>query len=194
MLFYILVAAVAVVAIVTFSWAAYQNKYNRRSYLHDIEGWGDVAAWTGTNALVAGMVALVIFGCMCAGASIGIGNSKVGHYHAEHSLTALKATEKTEGSYSHAFFIGSGYVDGVRKLNYIQNDHGVYTLKDVYASDARLIETSGTPHVTLDKDLYACAWLMPWGQIGGVSNSLNPMTYTFYIPKGSVLSDYTIKN
>jgi len=112
----------------------------------------------------------------------------LGPYHnvgkEDHSLTALQTSSSVEGR---TFFLGSGYINGKRTLNYITNDGGAYRVQSADAVDSVIYQDSETPIVTVYEWDLENPWFAPF-VLG------HKHTYDFHIPEGSILSDYTIDN
>lgn len=99
-------------------------------------------------------------------------------------LKALGTSSKAQGR----FFLGSGYVDGKRVLNYIQQaDDGAMKVSQTEADDALIFEGSDSATVTTKHYDYNNGWIIPW-PIGSTDK------YDFHVPSGSVTESYTIDN
>lgn len=100
------------------------------------------------------------------------------------SLKALGTSSKVQGK----FFLGSGYVDGKRVLNYIQQgDDGGMRVAQVDAKDALIFEGSDKAAITTKRFDFNNGWIIPW-PIGSTDK------YEFRIPDGSVTESFTIAN
>lgn len=102
----------------------------------------------------------------------------------ERDLVALQTSSTVEGR---SYFLGSGYVDGKRVLNYITVDDGAYRVESSDAVNSWIYESDEDPIVRVEHYDFVNPWLAPFA-LGGAD------AYSFYIPEGSVLSDYTIDN
>lgn len=102
----------------------------------------------------------------------------------DETLRAVSASSSVEGR----FFLGSGYVDGVRTLNYIVAEDGYSELRQARADDSRIYEDeTAQPYVTTYYWEREAWWLTPFSVGQGTS-------YDFHIPPASILEDFTIDN
>lgn len=100
------------------------------------------------------------------------------------SLKALGTSSNDHGR----FFLGSGYIDGKRVLNYIQQgDDGGMRVAQVDAKDALIFEGSDKATITTKHFDFNNGWIIPW-PIGSTDK------YEFRIPDGSVTESFTIAN
>lgn len=130
----------------------------------------------GLLAAIFGAVAVVLFGLIPA-------NDKV-EACGQESLAALGNSTGVQGR----FFLGTGYVDSKRTLNFIAKEaDGGYRADDALASDSRVFEGSADPTVTYTCHSYSNGWVLPW-------DIRESTTYRFDVPTGSVLENYTLNN
>jgi hypothetical protein len=105
-----------------------------------------------------------------------------------YQLKAISTGQEVHGSFAGGFFVSYGEVDGERALQFIRQSHGGYHLESAPTDDSVLFERAGAPIVKVTSYSGFWWWLCPW------TNTDYANTYKFYVPKGSVLSDYTIDN
>lgn len=106
---------------------------------------------------------------------------------ARENTTSLKALG-TSSTQQGRFFLGSGYIDGKRVLNYIQQDtSGAIQVKHTDAEDALIFEGSDKATVTKKTYDFNNGWILPW-------TIASKDKYEFHIPEGSVTESYTIAN
>lgn len=174
MAFWILIAATVLLA----SWFFYRtsNKYS---------DWGDI-----------GFGFVTAFLTLLTGALVGAGILALLSLipttpHIESQRYELRAIASGGESVSGEFFLGSGYINGERVVNYIKqvtDEDGTYSVIDSatgYA--ARIFEDSSEPYM-LDYDwFYSNGWVIPFNVKTGDS-------WDFHVPAGSVLENYTIDN
>lgn len=99
-------------------------------------------------------------------------------------LRAVSASSSVEGR----FFLGSGYVNGVRTLNYVVALDGYSELRQAKADNSRIYEDeNGSPYVTSYEWVKEAWWLAPGSLDMGT-------TYDFHIPEDSILEDFTVDN
>lgn len=180
MIFWILIGLVIVVVVIAFFTDAKPIRKGGLWY------WQDGFASAGWAALASSVVAFFLFAV-----AVLITFAASPHYldtwsasKDTHSLTALKTDSSIEGR---GYFLGGGYVDGKRVLNYIQTDGDAYYVKSSDADDSVIHESDGKPKVIHEHVVGGFWWLAPFPLGKGDS-------YDFYVPKGSVLSDYTVNN
>lgn len=101
------------------------------------------------------------------------------------SLQALSTSSSIQGR---SFFLGSGYINGVRTLNFIvhQSDGG-FRVEQANASDSLIYEGTQQPIVSMTFHSYSNGWVIPW-------DIRQSTTYRFDVPAGSVLEGYTVDN
>lgn len=108
-----------------------------------------------------------------------------------HSLTALSNTTQQRGEYVRGIFAGYGYDEGIRVLYYVEKDRqgGIHLLEaDADQSVIYQTATTDTSHVEVTNYSWHKSWLVPWG-----INAFDP-TYKFYVPKGTVSTDFGVDN
>ena len=103
------------------------------------------------------------------------------------SLQALKTDSETSGR---SYFLGGGYINQNRVLNYIsKDDGGAIRLDSVYVERATIYEGYDDPRMET-YDFYSDSILVPWR----IDNRWLD-NYSFFVPTGSVLTDdYTVDN
>lgn len=97
-------------------------------------------------------------------------------------LSALQDGSQTRGS----FFLGSGFVDGQQVFSYYEKRGGAFYLKTTLARDAKVVESDGTPRVEHSCRQTTNIWISVF------TKCWNNWDYTFYVPKGSVVTNYTL--
>lgn len=117
------------------------------------------------------------------------GNDKVG----TSQLRSLGTASETEGRF---YFLGGGYIDEQRTLNFITQDEitGGNYVRSVAADDSVIFEDSSEAprletwesSVTKTGDTFWFPFTFP--------STKTVTTYKFYIPEESILNDYTISN
>lgn len=132
-----------------------------------------IVTWFGTGA-IAGVIGLLMF----------LPFMFVEGYETSrnsYDLRALATSSSVEGR----FFLGSGYINGVRSLNFIAEYNGGNYVNQAKASDSVIFERDGeNPHVTYVT--IGNPWIAPWDY---------KTRYEFTIPTGSILGDdYRIDN
>jgi len=164
-IFWILLGAAVVAVIWTFIW----------NLLED----GIALAFLG--ALLAAMLSGLVGGGLFALSVALIPGEKV--TSETHDLRAISTSSTIQGR----FFLGSGYVDGKRTLNYIAQEDGYSRLGQATASAAYIWEDTDKPTVTEYTWWYSNGWVTPGNLRTGYS-------WDFHIPAGSILEDYGITN
>jgi uncharacterized membrane protein len=178
-IFWILIGAIALTVIITFYNTAYWNG----------GGWdvGDGLAMAGVGAIISALIAGLLF-LVAMAISFGVtGWNYLDTWSVTketHSLTALKTASSVEGR---SYFLGGGYIDGKRVLDYIEAKDGAYYVKSSDADDSVIHEFSGKPYVKHEHSVGGFWWLAPFPLGDGDSHD-------FYVPEGSVLSDYAVDN
>ena len=90
----------------------------------------------------------------------------------------------TSNSIDGEFFLGTGYVNGKRTLNFIAEADGANYVNQVYAKDSVIFERDDVePEVTYSN--WGNPWIVPWNY---------GQTYEFTVPTGSIMGDYEIAN
>jgi hypothetical protein len=140
------------------------------------------AFWVGV--ITSGFIFLIA-ACI-TGAALGVERTETKYVT---PLKALATSSKISGS----FFLGSGYVEGKRTLNYITADGDRNYIRQQDASASVVIEdiTTGQPHMLALEQCYDSGWIMPWKMCKDINEGV---AYEFHVPAGSVLSDYTVDN
>lgn len=103
----------------------------------------------------------------------------------DNDLRAVALSSEVQGQ----FFLGSGYIDGERVLNYIaEHEDGAASVEQVSARNAYIYEDEANdPYVTTFDWSIGAWWWAPFDWDFG-------NTYAFHIPEGSILEGYTIDN
>lgn len=104
-----------------------------------------------------------------------------------YNLTALETGNQVSGR----FFLGSGTVNDNQVFSYLyQDEDGGFRLDSAYASNSVVYEDdSEKPRLEVDNyETVPNPWLSPILPIGGESTGENK----FYVPEGSVLSNYQV--
>lgn len=102
-----------------------------------------------------------------------------------YSLTAINTGSTVHGQ----FYLGYGQIDGARTLNFVTTRaDGSFRVEEGDADNSVIYERTGSP--TVKETTYSNYrwWLAPFRFTSFAT------TYKFYVPKGSVLQDYTIAN
>jgi hypothetical protein len=101
---------------------------------------------------------------------------------------ALKSMGTSSALNGRAYFLGGGYINEKRVLNYIsQREAGAIRVEQAEAEDSVIFEDTNKPTVTVDHYDYLNKWVSPW-PIWGTDK------YTFHIPAGSVVESYSLDN
>lgn len=96
---------------------------------------------------------------------------------------SLRAIATSDGA-SGRFFLGTGYVEGYRAINFIAEHQGGNYVNQVKAKDSVIYERNGVnPEVTYSN--WGNLWIAPWRY---------KQTYEFTVPTGSIMGDYEITN
>jgi hypothetical protein len=108
------------------------------------------------------------------------------------NLQALNDSTSTHGS----FFLGSGTVDSYPAYYYYERrDDGSFYQWQVYAANASIVETSGTPHVErVCQDNYSFGhwiiWPLPMSEYDHTCSPDDEAI--FYVPQGSVTNTFNL--
>lgn len=91
------------------------------------------------------------------------------------------------------FFLGSGSVDGVPHYSfYIKTGTNTYERRDIEADLAKIHYTDSDPHyIKTWKEPKKEKWLQPW-HIDITGSYQTDKQYDFYIPRGSITSEYRL--
>ena len=138
-----------------------------------------------------GVIVGVSMSMLIGGLIIGGLNILIPHeYDTAETTTELRAID-TGSTIKGRFYLGSGYINGERTINYIEqisDGDGTYsTVRQASAGSSRIFEDADQPTVTDYKFTFYKPWLFP----GAFSEN---HSYDFHVPEGSVLEDYTIDN
>jgi hypothetical protein len=147
-------------------------------------------AWRATWVFVVGVFITLVITLLVVGAIIRGAIS--GRHDTERSetydLRALGTSSNVEGEYSGGIFLSYGYIKEKRVLNYIRVEpNGAFVLRTIDAEDAYIFETDDPPKAVHTTEYgYDPTWFD--GYVSGAE------TWSFYVPKGSVVNDYTVEN
>jgi hypothetical protein len=170
MIFWIVLAVVGVAVLVAFvlGWRSWSDIYD-----------GFMAAGV---TLAIGFFVFVIGAFVLSGIAADTGTDEPRTDTSE--LRALSTGSSVEG----AFFLGGGYIDGKRVLNYVVQHDGYSTLEQIDAALCRIYEDgdANPRFVVTTTDRYN-RLLVPWAV--KVRNQ-----YDFHIPANSILESFTIDN
>lgn len=174
MLFWILLAAVVIVALFV-GWKVSEpySSYSGRD-------WGDG---------ISSFFLTIIFGSILFGlALLIVGASTTGtvvwkHIGTEtHSLTALGTNTQTAGK---TFYLGRSYTSD-STINFItKGDDKAIRINNAPAQSSVIFEDNQKPSVTITTVEETREWLVPW-------NFSKRNSYEFHIPEGSVLENYSV--
>jgi hypothetical protein len=168
MIFWILVALVIAATVAT--------------YIHfsdDSIGFAFVGALL--SAATAGFVGFLIFAA--CGTWIPWNNDKVAD-----NTYKLKAIGNSNALEGRLFFLGGGYVNDKRVLNFIsQRDGGAIRVEQAEAEESTIYEGSKDATVRIKHFEHNNGWVSPW-PLGSHDE------YEFRIPTGSVVESYTLDN
>lgn len=137
-------------------------------------------AWAFLPALLTAIISLVVGGGLLALALLIPGGK---HTDETYGLRAISSSSTVQGS----FFLGAGYVDGKRTLNYIAQEDGWSRIDRGIASASRIYEDAEKPTVIEYTHWYSNGWVIPWEFKTGYS-------WDFHVPAESILEDFTIAN
>lgn len=100
-------------------------------------------------------------------------------------LAALGSGSEVDGR---SYFLGGGYVNEERVLNYVSSEDGAYRLDSARAYNSVIYQDEEkSPRVIVREWEGQNPWIFPFAV-----NSAT--TYEFHIPDGSILENYTISN
>lgn len=143
----------------------------------DWDGWG----WAFVPALLAAVISALVGGGLLALAFLIPGEKITSETY---ELRAISSSSAVQGK----FFLGSGYVNGKRTLNYIAQEDGYSRLGQAIAGpSARVYEDSDDPTVIEYTFWYSNGWVAPWEVETGYA-------WDFHVPADSILEDFTITN
>ena len=173
MLFWIILGIVAAVAIVN------TVRVARADYFSLGEG------------LLAGLASLFIGGLLGAIvwflATLAL-NPPLERVVKSESTHQLKALGNDSGLKGRMYFLGGGYIEDKRVLNYItQDSSGAIRVERSDAKDSTIYEGSKQATVKVTHADYINGWIAPW-PLG------DKREYVFNIPTGSVVESYTLDN
>lgn len=129
---------------------------------------------------------VVVLGSIAAAMVLSI--CALGFPQAETSRSELRAIA-VSSSVEGRFFLGSGYVDGKRVLNYITARDGFSEVEQVRADHARIYEDADSrPYLATVDHVADVWWFAPFRVESGFPRS------DFHVPAGSILENFTIDN
>ena len=100
----------------------------------------------------------------------------------------LKAIGNSTALEGRMYFLGGGYVNDKRVLNFIsQREGGAIRVEQAEAEDATIYEGSADATVRVEHIDHNNGWVSPW-PLGSHDD------YEFRIPAGSVVESYTLDN
>ena len=167
MIFWILIAVAAVIVVAVFV----------NTLLDDYVGGFLVAMGAAFISAAVGFLVLLAF---CA---IPANNDLVADD--THKLKALGNANATTGRF---YFLGGGYIDGKRVLNFItERQGGAIRVEQADATNSTIYEGSTDATVQVRHYDHNNGWVLPW-PIGSHTE------YEFHIPSGSVVESYTLDN
>lgn len=145
-------------------------------------GFGFGVAATFFVTLIAGIVWALMCLLLWFLASI---QQPTGNVESRHELAALSDNSSVHGR---SFFLGSGWVDEKRVIDFVEDEGEYSTLGRVDADDSRIYEDEGTnPYMIRTDYWFEAWWLVP-------EKTTTSTTYEFHIPDGSILGSYSIDN
>lgn len=101
-----------------------------------------------------------------------------------HDLQSIGAASGISGS----FFLGIGTVDSTTEYHYfVKTADGGFQEKSIETDYATVYETDETPHLDITWDDPSNQWL------GIFAAHMSDEHYNFYVPRGSVVQNYTLK-
>lgn len=179
MIFWIIVGIAAVVAVIVF----YINAHSGYVHWYVWEGlgwgslWGAITLGFGTGILMVVTMGLHIWY-----------PTPTGVQHRS-ELSALSVGEDVQGKFSSGFFVGYGYIEGERVIEYmVEEDDGAFRLLRVDADDSRVYQGEADPYMVEREMELRNDWIIPWGMH-------RDSQYDFHVPEGSVLTDqYVVEN
>jgi hypothetical protein len=142
----------------------------------------DRVFYSGLTIFGAALAAAVVFGIVSF-------NSKADRVVTSETNVTLKSLGTSSAVKGRAYFLGGGYINEKRVLNYITtDDQNVIRVTQAEADKSTILEDGPSkPYVKVtDYDLVNY-WVMTWP-------SRDDSAYEFHIPAGSVLNDYTVDN
>ncbi|MBT2587966.1 hypothetical protein [Arthrobacter sp. ISL-95] len=104
------------------------------------------------------------------------------------STQQLRALGNASGLEGRSYFLGGGYIEDKRVLNYItQSEDGAIRVERSDASDSTIYEGSETATVNIKVVDASNPWISPWPLD-------TKYIYEFRIPSGSVVESYALEN
>lgn len=133
------------------------------------------------GAIIAVVISAVVGGGLFALAQLIPGDKRT---EERFDLRAIGSSSTVQGR---SYFLGSGYIEGRRTLNYIAQEDGYSRLGQGIASASRVYEDTDEPTVTEYTYWYSNPWVMPW-------EYERAHAWDFHVPSGSILENYEITN
>jgi len=154
------------------------------AYLFDDYDW---AEYTASCFFFTMIVAVILM----------VGSTFFASSGAEHKVSTYPLVQLNDGNHlKGSFFLGSGVIDDRMGYNYYErHPDGSMTLESVDARDAKVIEQPGDARVVED---LKCNWRggsirsIPFVHFLDCEGLQETVSWTFYVPPGSVLNNYTL--
>lgn len=133
--------------------------------------------------LIGSVVGVVAWGGLCVAI-----NPPLERVVVSESTSQLKALGNSGGLQGRSYFLGGGYIEDKRVLNYItSSDSGAIKVQRSDAEDSTIYEGAKQASVKVTHVDYVNGWLSPW-PLG------DKHEYVFNIPTGSVVESYALDN
>lgn len=169
--------AVVVIAVTVFAVSLRKQKRLRKQMRpHHAIWWGDVTGPAVMTLLFGGLLAIISNVALA-----GVVDTQT--VVVSNQLSTLQDGSQTTGS----FFLGSGYVDGEQVFSYYEKRGGAFYLDSIDADHAKVVESNETPRVEHTCKKSDNIWFSVF-----TGKCWNNWDYTFYVPKGSVATNYTL--
>lgn len=169
MLWFILIPGLIFLGVLIF------NVFDGDGFLAGL-GWGAL-----TGVFFGGILAVFI------NLMVGLGLEHVTQDGTTHNqLVSLSTGSQIQGQFSHAFFVGYGYIDQHIVYNYyVKNDDGTYSLKTRNASNTKIRQTDDGQHV-IDCKNYYYEIKHPWLSFLAGEHYFDHADCVLTIPAGSI--------
>lgn len=143
-------------------------------------------AWGAAIGMFFVVVAVGVIVLLVYSAFASMGSYNTGQTEKTYKLAAIDTGGTTEG---HSYFLGRGYIQDHRTLDYIKREDGGFsTVSQEWAEDSRIFEDETDNPVVIEyRFTFGNPWLLPWET--GWSTSAD-----FHIPPGSIVEDYSVTN
>ena len=176
MIFWICIALVAIGVI-----GAFIKGYDYHSSYHYSGQWTDGFAYAAIALLTVSAGSFLIF-TVFALTLPSAGDER------DAGTMQLRSIGTDSAISGRSYFLGGGYVDEKRTLNYIEEyPDGGMSVTNEWASESSIYEVEGEPHVKYTDHYYSNGWVIPWEYVEWRES-------TFSIPSGSVLENYSVTN